>query len=51
MNLVPLLFYAAACAAYVWHFARRDGAVGRAATTLLVAAILSHTFVIGINYV
>jgi ABC-type uncharacterized transport system permease subunit len=49
MNLVPLAFYAAACAAYIWQFARREAAIGRAATTLLVAAILSHTFVIGME--
>ena len=47
MNLVPLTLYAAAFVAYAWHFARRDQASGRAATTLLVAAALSHTFVIG----
>src|SRR5206468_10719118 len=33
--------------AYLWHFARRDPASGRTATTLLIAAALSHTFVIG----
>src|SRR5437588_6220029 len=47
MNLVPLTLYAAAFVAYAWHFARRDQASGRTATTLLVAAALSHTFVIG----
>jgi ABC-type transport system involved in cytochrome c biogenesis permease subunit len=47
MNFVPLALYIAALAAYAWHFARRDTASGRAATTLLVAAALSHTFVIG----
>jgi ABC-type transport system involved in cytochrome c biogenesis permease subunit len=49
MNLVPLTLYAAAFVAYVWHFAQRDAAVGRAATTLLVAAALTHTFVIGMQ--
>jgi ABC-type transport system involved in cytochrome c biogenesis permease subunit len=49
MNLVPLAFYAAALVAYVWHFARRDPVVGRSATTLLVAAALAHTFVIGMQ--
>ncbi|PYR60511.1 MAG: hypothetical protein DMF91_12150 [Acidobacteria bacterium] len=49
MNLVPLTLYAAAFVAYVWHFARREAAVGRAATTLLVAAALTHTFVIGMQ--
>src|SRR4249919_1659128 len=47
MNLIPLVLYAAAMVAYAWHFARRHAAVGRSATTLLVAAALSHTFVIG----
>src|SRR5262249_33412634 len=36
-----------ACVASAWHCARRDPASGRAATTLLVAAALAHTFVIG----
>jgi ABC-type transport system involved in cytochrome c biogenesis permease subunit len=49
MNLVPLVLYAAALAAYVWHFARRNPVVGRSATTLLVAAALAHTFVIGMQ--
>jgi ABC-type transport system involved in cytochrome c biogenesis permease subunit len=49
MNAVPLVLYAVALVAYVWHFARRDAAVGRAATTLLVAAALTHTFVIGMQ--
>jgi ABC-type transport system involved in cytochrome c biogenesis permease subunit len=49
MNLVPLVLYAAALAAYVWHFAQRNPVVGRSATTLLVAAALAHTFVIGMQ--
>jgi ABC-type transport system involved in cytochrome c biogenesis permease subunit len=49
MNTVPLALYAAAFAAYVWHFARRQPAVGRLATTLLVGAALAHTFVIGMQ--
>jgi ABC-type transport system involved in cytochrome c biogenesis permease subunit len=49
MNFVPLVLYAAAFVAYGWHFARRVPAVGRAATTLLVAAVLAHTFVIGME--
>jgi ABC-type uncharacterized transport system permease subunit len=51
MQLVPLAFYIAALAAYVWHFARRQPPVGRAATTLLVAGALAHTFVIGMQTV
>ena len=49
MNVIPLALYGAALVAYVWHFANRDAAVGRAATTLLVAAALAHTFVIGMQ--
>jgi ABC-type uncharacterized transport system permease subunit len=51
MNLVPLALYVVALAAYVWHFVRRDAAVGRVATTALVFAALSHTFVIGMQTV
>jgi ABC-type transport system involved in cytochrome c biogenesis permease subunit len=51
MNAVPLALYAVALVVYVWHFARREPAVGRAATTLLVFAALSHTFVIGMQTV
>jgi len=47
MNAVPLALYAAALVAYAWHFAQRNVVVGRTATTLLVAATLAHTFVIG----
>jgi ABC-type transport system involved in cytochrome c biogenesis permease subunit len=49
MNIVPLACYGAALVAYVWHFARRSPLVGRSATTLLVAAALAHTFVIGMQ--
>src|SRR4029450_10530545 len=49
MNLVPLVLYSVALIAYAWHFAQRDPVVGRAATTLLVAAALSHTFVVGMQ--
>jgi len=49
MNVVPLTLYAAALVAYAWHFARRNAAVGRSATTCLVAAALAHTFVIGMQ--
>jgi ABC-type transport system involved in cytochrome c biogenesis permease subunit len=47
MNLVPLALYSAALVAYVWHFAVRQPAIGRTATTLLVAGAFVHTFVIG----
>jgi len=49
MNLYPLAFYVAAFVAYAWHFTRREPAVGRTATTLLVLAALVHTFVIGMQ--
>ena len=49
MNAIPLALYAAAFVAYAWHFAQRHPLAGRAATTLLVAAALSHTFVIGMQ--
>ena len=49
MNIVPLTLYAAALIAYWWHFARRNPIVGQSATTLLVAAALAHTFVIGMQ--
>src|SRR4029077_12754222 len=49
LNALPLLLYAAAGVAYAIHFARRDTAVGRAATTLLLFGALVHTFVIGMQ--
>ena len=49
MRFVPLALYAAALVAYVWHFAERQAAVGRAATTLLVAGAFAHTFFIGMQ--
>jgi ABC-type transport system involved in cytochrome c biogenesis permease subunit len=49
MNFVPLLLYATAFMAYVWHFSGRSPAIGRAATTLLIAAVFAHTFVIGMR--
>src|SRR5438132_10289946 len=51
MNSIPLAFYGVALTAYVWHFVNRNAAVGRAATTALVFAALSHTFVIGMQTV
>jgi ABC-type transport system involved in cytochrome c biogenesis permease subunit len=35
--------------AYAWHFGQRTPAIGRSATTLLIAAALAHTFVIGMQ--
>jgi ABC-type uncharacterized transport system permease subunit len=51
MHLVPLVFYAAAAAAYLTHFAWRDPRVGRLGTALLGGAILAHTFLIGMQTV
>jgi ABC-type uncharacterized transport system permease subunit len=49
MNFIPLAFYTLALLAYAWHFAQRQPASAHAATTLLVAGVLSHTFVIGMQ--
>ena len=49
MQSVLLVVYIAAFAAYTVHFARRDPAIGRAATALLVGGALAHTFVIGMQ--
>ena len=49
MNILPLLIYIAAGIAYAVHFSKRDPKVGRAATTLLLAGALAHTFVIGMQ--
>jgi ABC-type transport system involved in cytochrome c biogenesis permease subunit len=49
INAVPLALYAGALVAYTWHFAQRNPLVGRSASTLLIAAALAHTFVIGMQ--
>ncbi len=49
LHVIPLALYAAAFLGYLWHFARRDASAGRLATTLLVAAILAHTFLVGMQ--
>jgi ABC-type transport system involved in cytochrome c biogenesis permease subunit len=49
MHLLPLLLYAAAAAAYLVHFARRDPRAGRFATATLGAGVLAHTFLIGMQ--
>lgn len=51
MHLVPLVFYAAAAAAYLMHFAWRDPRAGRLATAILGGGILAHTFLIGMQTV
>jgi ABC-type transport system involved in cytochrome c biogenesis permease subunit len=49
MNLVPLALYLVAFVAYAWHFAKRTPVSGRTATTILVAAALAHTFIVGME--
>jgi len=49
LNALLLLLYAVAGVVYAIHFARRQTAVGRAATTVLLLAALVHTFVIGMQ--
>ena len=51
MHLIPLLLYAGAAGAYLAHFAGRDRNIGTLATGLLGAAVLSHTFIIGMQTV
>lgn len=51
MRAVPLMFYAAAAAAYGAHFAWRDPRAGRLATGLLAGGLLAHTFLIGMQTV
>lgn len=43
------MLYAAAAAAYLAHFLRRAPQTGRTATALLGAAVLAHTFLIGMQ--
>jgi len=49
INAVPLALYAGALVAYAWHSAQRNPLIGRSASTLLIAAALAHTFVIGMQ--
>jgi ABC-type transport system involved in cytochrome c biogenesis permease subunit len=46
---IPFILYTAAAAVYIAHFARRDPRTGRTATAILGAAILAHTFLIGMQ--
>src|SRR5579872_6007030 len=48
---LPVVLYFAAAGAYLAHFSRRDQRSGRLATALLGAAVLSHTFLIGMQTV
>ena len=47
--IFPLTLYALALVSYSVHFVRRTPTAGRAATTLLVAGALAHTFIIGMQ--
>ena len=49
MYALPFFFYCLSFVAYTIHFGRRTPSIGRAATTLLVAGALAHTFVIGMQ--
>jgi ABC-type uncharacterized transport system permease subunit len=49
MNAVPLALYAIACVRYAMQFASRTLNTSRAASTWLIMAAFSHTFVIGME--
>ena len=49
MNFLLFALYATAGVVYAIHFARRQPAIGRAATTVLLFAALVHTFLIGMQ--
>jgi ABC-type transport system involved in cytochrome c biogenesis permease subunit len=49
LNVLLLCLYAAAGIIYAIHFARRQPAVGRLATTVLLFTALVHTFLIGMQ--
>jgi ABC-type transport system involved in cytochrome c biogenesis permease subunit len=49
--VLPFLFYAASGLVYAIHFAQRAPGIGRAASALLAAAVVSHTFVLGMQTV
>jgi ABC-type transport system involved in cytochrome c biogenesis permease subunit len=46
---VLLALYAGAAVAYGLHFVRREASAGRTATTLLMIAVLVHTFVVAMQ--
>jgi ABC-type transport system involved in cytochrome c biogenesis permease subunit len=46
---IPFVLYAAAAAVYIAHFARREPRTGRMATAILGAALVAHTFRIGMQ--
>jgi ABC-type transport system involved in cytochrome c biogenesis permease subunit len=49
VNFLLLALYAGAAITYGLHFARREASAGRTATTLLMVAVLVHTFVIAMQ--
>jgi ABC-type transport system involved in cytochrome c biogenesis permease subunit len=49
MNIIPLIFYAAAAAAYAVFFVGGRIDIGRLATAILAAGALGHAFVIGMQ--
>jgi len=49
LNVLLLCLYAAAGIIYAIHFARRQPAIGRLATTVLLFTALVHTFLIGMQ--
>src|SRR5215471_9845998 len=49
MNIIPLVLYFCAFVGYSLHFARRTPVSARLATTMLAAATLAHTFIIGMR--
>jgi ABC-type transport system involved in cytochrome c biogenesis permease subunit len=49
VTILPLLLYSAASIVYAAHFVRRSPRGGRAASALFAAAVLVHTFVVGMQ--
>ena len=49
MNFLPLALYVMAVVSYVVYFSRRNQQAGRVATVILVAGVLTHVFVIGMQ--
>ena len=49
MDAITFILYAAAAVLYAMHFVRREPRHGRAATMTLAAAVLLHTFVLGMH--
>jgi ABC-type transport system involved in cytochrome c biogenesis permease subunit len=49
VSFILLALYAGSAVAYALHFARREASVGRTATTLLMVAVLVHTFVVAMQ--